>query len=123
MGIVRGTVTGVEVDGKNEQPVAKAKVFIQPGNYEATTDSDGKYKFDGIPIGEITILVAHTKYETGIRNVNVKSGQANVFNFVIKKTVPHEVTPCPFLICPPIPIPTIAEAENPYFDPGVPWGN
>ena len=111
-GEVMGTGFGVT------SPVEDAKVLIQPGDYEATTDAGGMYHFDGIPVGEVIITVSKSKYSTEIRNETIKVGQLNNFDFELEEFNPHETTPtpCPFIICLPVSIPT-AVPDNPFFEP------
>lgn len=112
-------------------PVRMAEVQIehltQPGVYETTTNKDGNYEFSGIPVGEVRIMVDHSKYSPRDRIVNIKSTGENKFDFILTIFIPGPdiptltPTPCPFIICLPFTIPTAVpnspNFDNPYFEP------
>lgn len=70
---IRGAVSGIVV---NEAifPVPNATVAVRDRDYEATTDADGKFVFEGMPPGLYTLTVRMDGYADGLGTVNVKSG-------------------------------------------------
>ncbi len=63
------------------KPVANANVTIAGTNFSATTDSDGKYSFMGVPAGSQTINIATQGGDSGSKTVTVLSGEVVVVDF------------------------------------------
>jgi len=121
---VSGVIYGLEVtDSTNPADnvpweVDGATVNIEFGDPETTTDSNGRYKLTGIPVGSVTVWAFKSDYESNFREVTIKAGQeVENIDITIKSLKPRETTPtpCPFIICLPFTIPT-AVPNNPNFD-------
>lgn len=84
--IVRGTV----VDGDNGIPLESAVVMI-PGTEPligATTDVNGKFRFEAVPLGRINLLVTFIGYENkSLPNIIVNSGKEVVLEIAMRESV------------------------------------
>jgi protocatechuate 3,4-dioxygenase beta subunit len=76
--VVRGRVVGA-----GGEPVAAAQVSALGGSRppfrshslrSATTDSDGRYRLDGLPTRQMTFAVEHPKYRRQARDLEVRAG-------------------------------------------------
>jgi protocatechuate 3,4-dioxygenase beta subunit len=74
-----GTVTGVVFDSIAGGPLADAAVFLWNTPHRAETDEAGRFRIEGVPAGEYSLLFFHTRLgELGVspgpRAVTVTSG-------------------------------------------------
>jgi hypothetical protein len=58
--VARATISGV-VNDEYAEPLAKAEVVVQPGNYSAVTDDQGKFRIQA-PVGEYNVVFRHLGY-------------------------------------------------------------
>lgn len=72
-GAVRGRVT----DNITEQPLEGATViFVADSTINATTDADGRYRLDKLPVGRVSLSIVYVGYEAVIlTNIDVISGK------------------------------------------------
>ena len=52
-----GTISGRAVSTDDGTPIAGALISLQPANLSATTNQDGRFRFERIPIGTYTLQV------------------------------------------------------------------
>lgn len=77
------TIRGVVVDEDNKRPIVGATVMIAETNplKVATTDGEGVFRFDHIPVGRFTLQISYVGYEKIILpNIVVNSGKEVVLN-------------------------------------------
>ncbi len=73
------TVQGQIIDGVTEVPLVGANVRLLPSKpiLGASTDHEGKFSIDEVPLGNYTVEVSYLGYETSIlTHVKVNSGKA-----------------------------------------------
>jgi len=75
-------ITGTVKDSSGN-PVAFASVKIAGTKLAASTDFNGRYRFDNIPSGSYAITVSELGYKTLSINVSIKSEEAKVIDFML----------------------------------------
>jgi iron complex outermembrane recepter protein len=74
-----GKISGKVIFGENSHPLGGVSVRVVPGNWTASTDSDGKYDLSGIPAGRYTVIAHVSGFEdVGRTVVLVSGGNGNV---------------------------------------------
>ena len=71
------SISGVIVDGSNEEPLIGASVSIKGTTNGALTDLDGKFMINNLSDGSYTLVMSYVGYEDKTLKVNV-SGDTNV---------------------------------------------
>lgn len=87
---IQQTIKGVIVDVDSESPVFGANVVIENTNpiLGSSTDVNGKFKIENVPIGRVNITVSSLGYETKlIPNVEVTSGKEVVIIIEITEAI------------------------------------
>lgn len=74
-----GRIQGVVFDSTAAAPLADAAVFLWGTTHRAISDTDGRYVLEGVPEGEYTLLLFHTRLgelgiSSGPRQVVVRAG-------------------------------------------------
>jgi hypothetical protein len=69
-----GALSGEVVDSESHAPIAEAQ--LSAGGAGATTDAQGRFLLQGIPPGQVTLLVSHPGYVTSAVQVAVPRGRA-----------------------------------------------
>ena len=59
-GSARGVVTGIVWDSISDSPLGDAGVFLWHTFYRGVSDAQGRYRIEGIPDGEYSLLFFHT---------------------------------------------------------------
>ena len=59
-GSARGVVTGIVWDSISDSPLGDAGVFLWDTSYRGVSDAQGRYRIEGIPDGEYSLLFFHT---------------------------------------------------------------
>ena len=84
------TVRGTIVDADNQQPLFGAGIII-PGSdplVGTTTDFDGNFRLEQVPVGRVQLQVSFVGYETKtIANLVVNSGKEVVLNLELQESV------------------------------------
>lgn len=78
------TVKGTVKDTNNE-PLAGANVFIKQLNKGTTTDFDGNYVLEDVPLGNQSITASYIGYLAVTKNVTLASGE-NTFDFLLEES-------------------------------------
>lgn len=68
-------VTGRVTDSSSRQPVVQAKVFVGGTTLRTLTDQQGRYRFDNVAPGQVTIRVEYIGYKPTIKTVTVQAGE------------------------------------------------
>jgi len=68
-------VTGRVTDSSSRQPVVQAKVYVGGTTLRALTDQQGRYRFDNVAPGQVTIRVEYIGYRPTIKTVTVAAGE------------------------------------------------
>src|SRR5262249_26346393 len=83
-GTIFGTVRGIVQDPQH-RPLADAQVLLKAKNsdysQQASTDSEGQFHFDAVPVGEYEVEVSQSAFATSKQNVTVLSGTAPILHF------------------------------------------
>jgi iron complex outermembrane recepter protein len=79
-----GTITGQVFNPYTGQNVRYAEVSIVETSASATTDAEGMYRFNNIPVGQATVTLLFTGYEFQTVKVNVTAGGTVTQNFNLK---------------------------------------
>ena len=87
MTIIHGqtqTVKGLVIDKQSEYPLPQAEVVVTSAgeDYWATTNFDGEYVIDDVPVGKISIKAMYNGFSTSYKsNLDLQPGKELVVNF------------------------------------------
>lgn len=70
-----GTVAGQVQAQATGQPLSGAQIVLMDGQMGAVTDSDGRFRITGVPVGEVRMEVQLIGYAAITRTVNVSAGE------------------------------------------------
>lgn len=76
-----GAVTGQVTAARTQQPLEGAQVFVEGTQIGGLTGTNGRYRLEGVPTGEVTVRVQMIGYAAAEQTVNVSVGQAVTANF------------------------------------------
>ena len=66
-----GRVEGVTLERGTKRPLSDVNVYILPHKLKATTDKDGRFVFDAVPMGEYEFIVNLANYKNYARKENL----------------------------------------------------
>ncbi len=69
-------VAGVVVDAGSLRPLVRVRVVLEETNQESVTDGAGRFRFDNLPSGELTLSVSMLGFRTETRRVT--AGQTDL---------------------------------------------
>ena len=78
------TISGKVTDGSGI-PVPGANVVLKNTNFGVTSDIQGSYTLDAIPVGTYTINVSYVGYQPVNREINLKEGERLKLDFSIEE--------------------------------------
>ena len=78
-----GTIVGRVTDVDNQRPVAEAQVAVVGTTRGARTDTEGRYRIGGVPVGAVTLRIARIGYQSITRPVTVIAGQEATVDFAV----------------------------------------
>jgi len=73
-----GALSGVVHDARTRQPLPGVLVEVGMPRQAATTDAEGRFRFDAVPIGKVELLVSLVGYGFAKRDVEVRPGETDV---------------------------------------------
>ena len=79
----KGTISGTVTD-PGENPVEGATVTLSEGEYSATTDAEGKYVLNAIPLGNYTVTASKQGYTDDSKEVSLE--KSGIFDFKVEVT-------------------------------------
>lgn len=75
--VVNGTLKGRIISAHDQQPIARARVFVSGTEQRAVTDQDGRFEMT-LPVGSYAVSVLSSRFNSTIRNeVSVLAQQAS----------------------------------------------
>jgi outer membrane receptor protein involved in Fe transport len=77
-----GSITG-KVSDERAAPLAGAQVLLQPGGKAATSNSDGTYLLEGVPVGSRVVRIRLIGFRSQTRTVTVTAGQRHTLDFTM----------------------------------------
>jgi hypothetical protein len=81
-------IRGLVVDDILQTPIAGATVRLPLLNRTATTDSEGNFRFNEVPIGIYQLVVSHVSYkEITLDNLNLNSGKEMVLTIKVESRI------------------------------------
>jgi Carboxypeptidase regulatory-like domain/TonB-dependent Receptor Plug Domain len=90
---VYGAIRGVVHDPQH-RPVQDAKVMLKAKSSDwaktATTNADGEFQFNAVPLGDYTVTVASEGFAQTTQDVTVISGTVPVAHFQLQVAAAHE---------------------------------
>ena len=79
----KGTISGTVTD-PTENPVQGATVTLSEGDFSATTDAEGKYVLNTIPLENYTVTASKQGYTDGSKEVSLE--KSGIFDFKVEVT-------------------------------------
>ncbi len=84
VGIIRGTVR----DKNTQEALIGVTVLIEGTPIGTTTDADGNYKLEKVPVGSYNLRASFVGYKALTKfNINLTSGNAQIINFELEEEV------------------------------------
>ena len=77
----QAAVTGRVTDSTSRQPVVSAKVFVGGTTLRTLTDQQGRFRFENVTPGQVTIRVEYIGYKPTIKTVTVQAGETATVDF------------------------------------------
>jgi hypothetical protein len=90
---VTQTLRGTIIDEDSKIPLIGANVILNGANppVGATTNADGEFRFEKVPVGRVDLLVRYIGYEEkSIPNILVSSGKEVILNLEMKESL-HQI--------------------------------
>jgi TonB-linked SusC/RagA family outer membrane protein len=79
----QASLTGQVTDSAGQHPLVAAQVFVGGTTLRTLTDQQGRYHFDAIAPGTVTVRVALIGYKQATRAVTIAPGQAATAHFAL----------------------------------------
>ncbi len=77
---VFGQITGIVLDRVSHEPLGRANVTLNPGDYGVATEEDGTFEVSGLESGRYDVTVSYVGYEERtIPKVQLENGDAQYF--------------------------------------------
>lgn len=84
------TVRGTVIDKQSQYPIPGAVILLKDSDppLGTTSDMDGNFRLEGVPVGRVTIEVSMVGYEPGVHpNLLVNSGKEFELNVQLTETI------------------------------------
>lgn len=88
-----GSIEGTVYNYTNDLPVSMARVAIRGTPRERLTTEDGRFFFDGVPVGEVTLDVSYLGFQSQTITITVSAGQIATHDFQIRREGPTPRAP------------------------------
>lgn len=82
-----GQIVGQVVDASNGAVLSNVSVTTSPATISVTTDTEGKFVIESVPVGRVTITSKKTGYQQSIVSVTVLNAQAAAATIQLEKNV------------------------------------
>ena len=79
----QGTVTGRVTDSTSRQAVVSAKVFVGGTTQRTLTDQQGRFRFENLSPGSVTIRVEYIGYKPTTKTITVQGGETATLDFAL----------------------------------------
>lgn len=76
-----GAIEGTVYNYTNDLPIAKAVVSIKGTLMETLTDESGRFRFTGVPAGEVLLQVVYLGFDSQSRTLTLSAGQTATSDF------------------------------------------
>ncbi len=84
-----GTIAGTVTDSETEDQIEGATVEVEGTSLSATTDGNGEYEIDDVPVGTYTVTASAEGYDSDSQeNVEVSAGDTSTVNFALVEPNP-----------------------------------
>ena len=83
----RATLVGTVVDAETGDPLEGVNVFIATSMRGTATDSEGRFRLTGVPLGAQRLYVSFVGYASEARNLNLREARTYRFEFALEPTV------------------------------------
>lgn len=82
----QGTVQGVVTDANSGEPLPGVNVIVTGSTFGASTDANGEYVIDSVPVGDNQIEARFVGYGTETKEVSVEKGSTTEVNFKLSES-------------------------------------
>ena len=71
-----GSIKGLVIDNRNEEPLVGATIYIQETESGTVTGINGAFSINGLSPGTYTLKVGYLGYQSKIETVSISAGQS-----------------------------------------------
>jgi len=79
-----GTIAGTVTDSSNAEPIEGATVVVEGTELLATTDGNGDYEIDEVPVETYTVTASAEGYDDDSQSVTVIAGETSTADFTLE---------------------------------------
>jgi len=79
-----GTIAGTVTDSSNAEPIEGATVVVEGTELLATTDGNGDYEIDEVPVETYTVTASAEGYDDDSQSVTVIAGETSTADFALE---------------------------------------
>jgi len=79
--LAHGTISGTVIDAATQVPIEKATVKTNRGGYSTRTDAAGTFSIPGVIVGNYTVTVSASSYQTKTQNLSVAKNETATVDF------------------------------------------
>ncbi|MCA1575586.1 MAG: TonB-dependent receptor [Acidobacteria bacterium] len=95
------TLRGRVVDARTGEPIAKVKTIANAAEQSTTTDDNGEFTFQNIPVGQVDLYITTVNYGLVKKTITLEAGQNEVFLIALNEdaaalTEHVTITPDPY---------------------------
>ena len=84
----RGSISGTVIDAQTKEPLIGVNVLVLDTQYGASTDIEGRYTIENVPVGAYRLRFDYIGYESILKtDVIVRSARAEVVNAELKQSL------------------------------------
>src|SRR3989442_1194851 len=80
----QASVAGRVTDSTSHRPLVSAQVYVSGSTLRTLTDPSGRFRFDNVRSGPMTLRVVMIGYKQATRAVTVAAGEANTIDFALQ---------------------------------------
>jgi hypothetical protein len=84
---IYGSITGYIIDQSTKNPVANANIYLSNTMVGTSSNNNGKYRIEKIPLGVYTIIVSCVGYELYTQKVEIENSRQIKINVEVDKKI------------------------------------
>jgi len=82
-----GNVRGLVTDASTKKPLSGVTVEIYGTNFKTTTNIEGWYRFDEVPVGQYSVIFSKDQMEDGLTKVSIPANNTTTVNISLQSGI------------------------------------